>query len=104
MKDKDDKIKLLPCPFCGSKAEMVHMSIILRIRCTLCPAMMTYDGSDGAFEAMWNHRAESKGIGNTAPNNGSTPLKNIGGGTKLCDVCHKLPVECRCDKSNGVHA
>jgi hypothetical protein len=50
---------LLACPFCGSPAE--HESTVTQetIRCTLCPATMSHDGSGAAIKAMWNSRANN---------------------------------------------
>jgi transcription elongation factor Elf1 len=51
---------LLACPFCGSPAE--HESTVTQetVRCTLCPATMSYDGSGAVVKAMWNGRANVK--------------------------------------------
>ena len=48
------------CPFCGSPA--YHESTITEevVRCTLCKACMTYDGSESVINAMWNGRWNSK--------------------------------------------
>ena len=53
-------MKLKQCPFCGNKVE--HESTITQetIRCTLCPATMSIDGSFSALQAMWNNRKEDK--------------------------------------------
>ena len=55
--------KLLACPFCGSPA--AHESTVTQetVRCTLCPATMSHDGSGAAIKAMWNSRANSEGHG-----------------------------------------
>jgi hypothetical protein len=52
---------LLSCPFCDSPAE--HESTVTQetVRCTLCPATMSYDGSGAAVKAMWNGRQVSRG-------------------------------------------
>ena len=54
-----DEIK--PCPFCGSEAEHASSEFIEVIRCTLCPAVMAYEGSGAAVIAMWNTRTTTEG-------------------------------------------
>lgn len=80
MKDKE----LKPCPFCGDDGVELAMSAVpsalsggnkQAVFCNMCFAEgPTCEKEDDAIEA-WNHRAEEKGIGNTAPNNGSTLLQ-----------------------------
>lgn len=52
--------EILPCPHCGSPAEHESTICMEIMRCTLCPAMMKYEGSGTALIAMWNFRTEVK--------------------------------------------
>ena len=51
---------LLACPFCGSPAEQESTVTQETVRCTLCPATMSHDGSGAAVKAMWNSRANTR--------------------------------------------
>lgn len=48
------------CPHCGSLVETWTTDKETGIKCTLCPASMTHDGSLSALIAMWNTRAEAQ--------------------------------------------
>ena len=48
------------CPHCGSSVETWTTDKETGIKCTLCPASMTHDGSLSALIAMWNTRVKSK--------------------------------------------
>jgi hypothetical protein len=52
---------LLNCPFCGSPAE--HESTVTQeiVRCTFCPANISYDGSGAGVKSMWNGRVTGQG-------------------------------------------
>lgn len=61
MSDKE-KLKLLPCPFCGSKAELCTVKrfdgeiTLAFIRCNSCGSLTrSYSTEMGAIEA-WNKR------------------------------------------------
>jgi hypothetical protein len=51
------------------------------IRCTLCPATMSYDGSGAAVKAMWNGRANNAVRGAAEPRT----LDGLVGGTNRED-------------------
>ena len=51
------KVNLLPCPFCGGKAEMrITKYGGSYVMCTRC-FCRTIDGGHGIVKAMWNRRA-----------------------------------------------
>ena len=48
--------RLLPCPHCGSEAELEEEMEYGIAACSLCPAQMVYDGSTVVLITMWNAR------------------------------------------------
>jgi hypothetical protein len=52
---KED-VKLLPCPFCGGRADFVTQNTV---ECTKCPACMYFDLINPDYKhmgSMWNKR------------------------------------------------
>lgn len=47
--------ELLPCPFCGSKAQQLREDGLQVVKCTVCSAQVTTTPDALAFE-QWNKR------------------------------------------------
>jgi Lar family restriction alleviation protein len=54
--------ELRPCPFCGSRAELLHSTEGCRVECCGCGAESDIAKSDYEANRAWNSRIESRPI------------------------------------------
>lgn len=85
------ELKLLPCPFCGGKAELSEFEAtenhyLFEVFCTECGAEMTdtYQTMVDAITA-WNRRPDIKEAGQPATNTGSPKLPDYQDFHLFCD-------------------